>query len=404
VTRAVATAILVGVLGALLSGTWQPAAAHDATTTAYAEVTGSGADVEVVLQLEYDLLMKSAWLYAEAYEATTRSEQLRQLETKASAVTGYVVDRFQVAYDDRLCAARPSAPASVRDRDGRAFAVLSLTYDCAEAAGGRHTIYSALFPDEESYVHSTRTLVRYDVDGVRGASALDAGRPDETLGAGSEGGRGSAVGASVTPHEQGLAGQAAEFFVLGGEHLLLGLDHLLFVLALVVGAHGLRDVVLAASTFTVAHSVTFVLAALGVVGVLAGVVEPLIALSIAAVAVLHLAERRRVGERAGHLWLPVVYEFGLLHGLGFAGALGIEARWSWDLLWSLLAFNAGIEAAQVALIVLVFPVIALVRRTPLGERAALAGGVAIAAVGVMWFVQRLPLPADLAALTTGLGA
>jgi hypothetical protein len=99
-----------------------------------------------------------------------------------------------------------------------------------------------------------------------------------------------------------------------------------------------------------------------------------------------------------------VFGFGLLHGLGFAGALGIEARWSWDLLWSLLAFNAGIEAAQVALIVLVFPVIALVRRTPLGERAALAGGVAIAAVGLMWFVQRLPLPADLAAQTTGLGA
>jgi hydrogenase/urease accessory protein HupE len=403
VTRAGA-AVLLGVLAALLSGTWQPVAAHDATTTAYAEVTGSGTDVEVVLELEYDLLMKSAWLYAEAYEATARAEQLRQLETNADAVTGYVVDRFQVAYDNRLCAALPSAPAEVRDRDSRAFAVLALAYDCENAGSGSHTIYSALFPDEESYVHSTGTLVRYDVDGVRGSTVLDAGRPQESFGAGPDAGRSAATGASVTPRERSLAGQAWEFFVLGGEHLLLGLDHLLFVLALVVGASGLRDVVLAASTFTAAHSVTLVLAALGVVGVPAGVVEPLIALSITAVAVLHLALRRRVGESAGRLWLPVVFGFGLLHGLGFAGALGIEERWSWDLLWALLAFNVGIEVAQVALMALVFPPLILLRRTPLGERASVAGGVTIAAVGLMWFFQRLPLPADLAALTTGLGA
>lgn len=126
-----------------------PAAAHDSTTTAYAEVTGTGVDVNAVLELEYDLLMKSAWLYAEAYEATARAEQLRQLELNADAVADYVVDRFQVSHDGRLCEARPSGPADLSDRSGRTFAVLTIAYDCDGPSGGVHAIFSALFPDGE---------------------------------------------------------------------------------------------------------------------------------------------------------------------------------------------------------------------------------------------------------------
>jgi hydrogenase/urease accessory protein HupE len=364
-----------------------PAAAHDSTTTAYVEVTGTGVDVEAVLELEYDLLMKSSWLYAEAYEASDRAEQLRQLESNADAVAGYVVERFQVSYDDRLCEGHPSGPADVTDRGGRAFAVLTVTYECTGDPGSAHALFSALFPDGEGFVHGTRTIVHYDLDGVRGSAALDPSQPQHD------------VGATFTPREESRARQLGEFFVLGGEHLLAGPDHLLFVLALLIGSRRLRDVVTAASAFTAAHSVTFLLAAVGLVDVPPAVVEPLIALSIAAVAVLHLVGRRDPGGRGTRLRLPVVFAFGLLHGLGFAGALGIDERWSWELLWSLLAFNVGIEATQLALIAVAFPLLLLLRRARLGGRAVVATAVVTAVVGLFWFVERLPFGGDLVRLS-----
>lgn len=178
-----------------------------------------------------------------------------------------------------------------------------------------------------------------------------------------------------------------------------------------MGSRRLRDVVLAATTFTVAHSITFLLAALGLVTVPAAVVEPVIALSIAVVAAWYLwTVRRRVlpsGElapelvptpagplgltRADGLRLAVVFLFGLVHGLGFASALGIDEPWSWTLLWSLLVFNVGIEAVQLGSIAVVFPLLLLLRRrTP---RTALWVGIAIAAVvtvvALFWFVGRI---------------
>ncbi len=88
------------------------------------------------------------------------------------------------------------------------------------------------------------------------------------------------------------------FFVLGAEHLLFGIDHILFLLALIVGSRRLRDVVFAATSFTVAHSVTFILAALGVVSAPAAIVEPIIALSIAVVAAWYLWRIWRVAACA----------------------------------------------------------------------------------------------------------
>jgi hypothetical protein len=149
--------------------------------------------------------------------------------------------------------------------------------------------------------------------------------------------------------------------------------------------------------------VTFILAALNLVHVPAWFVEPVIALSIAVVAGLHLwriwrrreqtneIARGRLGlDAAGRARLVVVFCFGLIHGLGFADALGIDQAWSWKLLSSLLVFNVGIEAVQLAIILAVFPLLALLRR-----RAPLAGlsatgtiAAVVSAAGLVWFVQR----------------
>ena len=154
--------------------------------------------------------------------------------------------------------------------------------------------------------------------------------------------------------------------MLGAEHLLTGIDHILFLLALIAGSRRLREIVLAATSFTLAHSVTFVLAALGLVDVPARVVEPdhravdrggRRLAPVAALAARRPRQRPRDGgtghfslDRAGWTRLGVVFCFGLVHGLGFAGALGIDEAWSWTLLWSLLVFNVGIETVQLAII------------------------------------------------------
>ncbi|MGW1656514.1 HupE/UreJ family protein [Streptomyces atratus] len=350
-----------------------PAAAHDATSTAYVEVEGAGARVEATLDLEYDLLMKSAWLYAEAYEAKDRAEQLHQLDTHAEAVTEYVTGRFAVTRDGTSCIPRRVGDADVRTRGTRSFAVLTLAYDCAGGADGTYTVSSALFPDAESFVHSTETIVHYDIDGQRGSQVLSAAEPALETGG---------------HHE---SHQIVEFFLLGTEHLLFGLDHILFLLSLLIGARGLRDIVLTATAFTAAHSVTFLLAATGVANVPGSVVEPVIAASIAVVALAGVVLRDREGS--GRWRLLAVFLFGLVHGLGFAGALGIDESWSWELLLSLLSFNVGIEAVQLGIIAAVFPLLALLRRTPAHRWALPAMTAPIVIVSLYWVWDRVAVAA-----------
>jgi hydrogenase/urease accessory protein HupE len=394
--RSLALAGLLAVVSSPAVG--QAAWAHDATSDVYAEVTpapsatGSGgptADVTAVLDLEYDLLMKSAWLRAEAYEATGRADQLAQLDEHERAVDGYVTSRFVVTYDGEPCAPTLDA-ADVAERGERPYASLTYTFACDGEPEGVHEVSSDLFPDSESFVHTTETIVRYTLDEEEGSAVLTAASPTLTTG------------------ENRLLKQVGEFFVLGGEHLLFGLDHVLFLLALLIGARRLRDVVWTATAFTVAHSVTFLLAALGVVSVPAIVVEPVIAASIAVVAAvdLYLIWRGRGGDAlrwrapAGtrdeltgwDRWrLPVVFAFGLVHGVGFAGALGIDAAWSWTLLWSLLSFNVGIEAVQLAIIAVVFPLLVLLRaRAPRAAVWVLGTTTAgIVVVALYWVAERL---------------
>ncbi|ROO89615.1 hydrogenase/urease accessory protein HupE [Actinocorallia herbida] len=319
-----------------------PASAHDATTEAHVRVTGSGADATAVFELEYDLLMKSAWLYAESYEATEKDEQLRQLALNRDAVFEYVSERFAVAYDDARCAASQAGDADLVTRGEKAFAKLTLAYDCADAPGGRHAISSALFPELENFVHSTKTLVTYDLDGVASSAILTETDPTVHIGA------------------EKTEAHVGEFFRLGIEHLLLGLDHLCFLFALLLGARRLRDIVYTATAFTAAHSITFLLAALGYVTAPASVVEPVIAASIAIVAVADLLGRGE--DRLGRWRLPIVFLFGLVHGLGFASSLDLDEDASWSLLLPLLSFNLGIEATQLLLIALVHPLLTLLRR------------------------------------------
>ncbi|MET8786871.1 HupE/UreJ family protein [Streptomyces sp. NPDC049097] len=374
-----------------------PASAHGFTSTVYVHVTaGEDNRIRTKLELEYDLFVVSAADYEKddalfrtgdaAFDAGDTAGQAAALNSHARSAVAYATERFSVVSGAENCTPTQVGGFTMGRREGVPYAVLHLDWTCP-GGGGERQVRSALFPDSEGYVKGVKTIATYQLDGLSGSAALDAAHPAFSL-------------------EQPWYERFWEFFRLGAEHLLTGIDHILFLLALIAGSRRLREIVLAATSFTLAHSVTFLLAALGLVDVPGRVVEPVIALSIAVVAGWHLWRIRRRGghagdleaggghfslDRAGWIRLGVVFCFGLVHGLGFAGALGIETAWSWTLLWSLLVFNVGIEAVQLAIIALVFPLLAVLRhRAPtagLWVTGALSAGVAV--MGLVWFTQRV---------------
>jgi hypothetical protein len=181
-------------------------------------------------------------------------------------------------------------------------------------------------------------------------------------------------------------GDGWRYLSLGFTHILpYGLDHVLFVLGLFLLGAGFRSLLWQVSAFTVAHTLTLALSVLGVAALPARVVEPAIALSIAYVA-LENVWRREVGP-----WrLAVVVAFGLLHGLGFAGALREIGLPQDDLLTALVAFNVGVELGQIAALALAFAVLGWWRERPwYRRRIAVPASLALGACGLALVAQRL---------------
>jgi len=179
----------------------------------------------------------------------------------------------------------------------------------------------------------------------------------------------------------------------GIEHILFGFDHLLFVLALILIVPRRRVLFATITAFTLAHSITLALAALGVVHVPGPPVEAAIALSVLLLATeLVRLQRGQPSLTSRWPWL-VAFSFGLLHGFGFAGALTAVGLPPSDVPLALFAFNVGVELGQLAFIVAVLAILGLARkvvRSPGAERVALRGaGYAIGILAAFWFLERL---------------
>jgi hypothetical protein len=187
------------------------------------------------------------------------------------------------------------------------------------------------------------------------------------------------------------AGLAARFIQLGFEHILPGgFDHVLFVAGLVLTrVRRYRQVLIALSLFTLAHTLTLALGHFQIVRVSPRVVEPLIALSIFLVGIDNLRSRRSVEAPAAARYL-VVFCFGLVHGLGFASALSELAFDRDQLVLALLSFNVGVELGQVVVVVLLALLLHSIQRWRDVERyATLAGSAAIAASGLVLAIDRV---------------
>lgn len=437
-------ALLLAFTALALLAPASPANAHSYSATVYAAVTEPQRGlVRTVLEVEYVLLatdgaraMHDADFESDAYADVQASGKdpealtTEVLERHSDTVLGYVLPRYSIAVETDAAAGGDACPNTLAEpyaitlRDGVPHARLVIDADCRAEVGAAPAVYrigTELFPGTAPGGMTT-TVVSYDLRSGSGVANLDTDtNPTMTT-------------------TQDWGSRMGEFLVLGAEHLLLGPDHLLFLLALIAGARRLREVVVVATAFTVAHSLTFVLAALGVVSAPAAIVEPVIAFSIAALALWNVWVSRRdrgatvlstarpgsspggaaatsaalpsspkggvaLLERAAVVVAPralarprafsredwvrvlVVFAFGLVHGVGFAGALGIDAPFSWGLLGALLVFNVGIELAQLLVIAVAFPLLLLLRRRlPVAPMWIL---LAVAVVGLAWFVERV---------------
>ena len=178
----------------------------------------------------------------------------------------------------------------------------------------------------------------------------------------------------------------ARYLGLGFTHIVpKGLDHILFVLGIFLLSARVRPVLLQVTTFTVAHTLTLALAVFGVLTLPARVVEPLIALSIAYVAFENLATSELKPWR-----IALVFTFGLLHGLGFAGVLRDVGLPRGELVSALLSFNLGVEGGQLAVIALAFATVGWLRHEPWYRRRAVWPlSLLIGGIGLFWSAQRI---------------
>jgi hypothetical protein len=190
----------------------------------------------------------------------------------------------------------------------------------------------------------------------------------------------------IEPRPVGRFESFPGFLRMGFHHILPeGLDHILFVLGLFLLSSRMRDLVKQITAFTVAHSLTLALSLYGVVRLPSTVVEPIIALSIAFVAIENLFSSQM------RAWRPiVVFAFGLVHGLGFAGALQDMGLARGDFLTALLGFNIGVEAGQLTVILIALALVGWFRNSArFRPLVAMPASVAIAAVALVWTFQRL---------------
>ncbi|PYQ49224.1 MAG: hypothetical protein DMF78_18880 [Acidobacteria bacterium] len=352
--------LALAILGALAVAS--PAAAHPAPFS-YVDMSlrAQAVDLTVVahvFDLAHDLGLESPYLLLDP----------TGLAARRGDVVTMLLPRFQLAADDRALTCRSAAAPEVVAERGS----VRVRFSCAmDGAAGLVRVRAALFPYDPAH----QTFLNVYEDGALQAQAiLDRDHAGFEYFAGTR---------------QGALAVAGRFLPAGVHHILIGPDHLLFLIGLLLLGGTLRQLALVVTAFTLAHSLTLSLAVLGVVSPPARLVEPAIALSIVYVGLDNLLVRRGRDLRA---WIAL--GFGLVHGLGFASVLREMELPPRALGLSLVSFNLGVETGQMLVVVAVATALAALRaRSPwAGQRLAVVGSIVVVLAGSVWFVQRLLFP------------
>lgn len=305
-----------------------------------------------------------------------------ELRAAAPRLVSYLASRMQLATADGACITQFGS-LRVNARVDGIYAWLPFTGRCPQRPRELTITYHLL----EGIDPSHRGLLRLSAMGAVNTAVLGGSNPVTSI----------ALGHSS------LWRALREYFRAGVWHIWSGIDHLLFLLSLLLPAVLLRQgdrwvpvasgrpaffgIVKVVTAFTIAHSITLSLAALDVVHLPSRLTESVIAASII------IAALNNIFPVVTETRARIAFAFGLLHGFGFASVLAEMGLPAGARLVSLLAFNAGIEAGQLAVVLAVMPLAYALRGARLYRRALLPWGSAvIAAVALVWFVQRAFLP------------
>ena len=305
-----------------------------------------------------------------------------EVRARQTAIDAYALARLHIAADGTACTAR--APDHLIDRhsDG-AYAVLRFAATCPAPPRVLEVGYRLFFDIDPQH----RGLLNLSTQGATRAGILSVDAPVQQF----------------TLAELGKGEQFIDYVKEGVLHIWTGFDHILFLLSLLLPAVLVRsripgvhwtaapsfnaafwDVFKVVTAFTVAHSITLSLAALGVISLPSRLTESAIAASVI-LAALNNVRPVVYGGR----WL-IAFGFGLIHGFGFASVLTDLGLPQGSLLLALVAFNLGVELGQLVIVSVFLPIAYALRKTALYQRVVLVlGSAAIALIAGVWLVERV---------------
>lgn len=338
-----------------------PARAHE-TTKSFLRIDRNNAVVEGVLELAFRDLEVAVWLDEDFDGAITQGE----VELRRDALAAYVSARL-VLEAGGSCTLDLASFKSRRE-GGIDYLVMPFSTTCTSAQAPLRVtsrIFSDIDPDHRLFLSGS-------VGEATGTAVLDSSRPQAVL----------------DPQRNDHQSNFVSYFLSGMSHLLGGYDHLVFLLVLILPAlrvtrqnrrQALVGVVTAVTGFTIAHALTLTAAMTDMLRPRAVVIEMLIALSILLTAIDNLRPFIPAPR-------PVVAaSFGIIHGFGFASALGTLQLEGWPFVVALAGFNFGIEVAQIALVLLCVPLLFFIG---VGGAFIRTATLAAAAAGLSWFIIR----------------
>jgi len=275
-----------------------------------------------------------------------------------------LLESFVLKASGRPCALQPDVSASLEGEDGLA---LRARWTCAQPVDELSVQVGFLDFFPIGHAHLSRISFAPDEVSQRAAQADDP--------------------SFEVRRSRSAAQEFRRFLLLGIEHIFTGYDHIAFLIGLLLLGGTVRELVKIVTAFTLAHSVTLALAALDVFAPSPRIVEPLIAASIVFIGVENLWALResQAASALRHRWM-VTLAFGLVHGFGFASVLRELQLPRALLATGLLSFNLGVECGQLAIVLAALP---LLRRLRGFKPFAPAASACVAALGMVWLVQRL---------------
>jgi hypothetical protein len=296
-----------------------------------------------------------------------------ELQQRRAAIQEYALARLNLERGNTECTLQ-AGEMQLEQRNSGVFVHLPLSGGC-DAEGQLVINYDLLFDLDASH----RGILNLSYNDTSHLRLFSPAQPVHRL---------DAVGSTS------LLANLWTFLIEGIWHIWIGLDHILFISALIIPIMLGRsaqanqstvfiDILKIVTAFTVAHSITLILATLQVVVLPARLVESVIALSVAITGLNIIFPMFR-----GHSW-PVAFGFGLIHGFGFAGVLGDLALPTQLFISSLLSFNIGVEVGQLLIVALLVPALWVLSRNALVRRLTLVvSGVVITGFGLLWLAER----------------